>query len=401
MRAVRLVALGLLMLLAAMPALAQGVGTLSGRVTDGSADRAPVAGLTVTLLPVSNTGPGQRQQTTTGPDGSYHFSGLNTASGQFYVVWTEYEGARFQEGPLQFAPGSSTLTQDLTVYTPTENDPGLRVLRNAIVIVPAPAQRQLTVLQLVDLENPSSQAWVGRPVGQGRQTLRFGLPASARGLQVLAGLQVNAVVQTADGFADTLPVSPGGREVVFQYLVDYLDNGILFTLPVHYPTEQVRVLLADGDWRLTADGLRPAGMVEQGGQRFQQYQGERFAAGQEIRLVIQGAGLTGQVLDDRTLVTAGVGGAIALVTTLAVAVPLLRRRRRQVSPGKRRVASAPPGATRPPEPRADEREALIAAIADLDDRHEAGELNDEEWQRLRAAKKEALIALIREVRGIE
>ncbi|GIW06747.1 MAG: hypothetical protein KatS3mg060_1552 [Dehalococcoidia bacterium] len=106
------------------------------------------------------------------------------------------------------------------------------------------------------------------------------------------------------------------------------------------------------------------------------------------------------------------GGGILLVTVAAVAVPLLRRRGKPLAaavPDANRAVSPPPAArTGPiaagsadvPEPQADEREALVSAIADLDDRYEAGEIGEEEWRRLRQAKKAALVALIREIRGI-
>ncbi|GIW06746.1 MAG: hypothetical protein KatS3mg060_1551 [Dehalococcoidia bacterium] len=217
------------------PVGAQGGGVVTGRVVNGSADGAAVPGVAITLLPVTNAGPGQRLNATSASDGTFRFDGLPTGSGQFFVVWAEFEGARYQQGPLQFPAGGSELTVDLAVYSPIETDPGIRLTRQVVIIVPAPQQRQLTVLTLADVVNPSNQAYIGRPVGQQRQTLRFGLPAGSRSLQVLEGMQVNAVTQTMDGFADTLPIKPGQSTVVFQYLVDYLDNGLLFTLPTYYP----------------------------------------------------------------------------------------------------------------------------------------------------------------------
>lgn len=392
-------------------ATAQETGVLLGRVVNGSAGGVAVADVPVTLLPVTNTGPGQRQSTTTGSDGRFRFDGLSTGAGSYFVVWAEFEGARYQQGPFQFAPGATELPVELAVYLPTETDPGIRLTRQVVVIVPSPAQRQLNVVTLVDVDNPSPYAYIGPQVGQQRQTLRFGFPAGSRGLQVIEGIQVNAVARTADGFADTLPVRPGQTTIVFQYLVDYLDNGLLFRLPTYHPTQELSILLAEGDWTLTADRLRRGGMVEQGGQRFQSYTATSLEPGQEIRAVIQGQGLTSQALANQTLFTVAVGGAIAVVTVVAVATPLVRRRRSRADarPRPRTVLAsqsvqAPPRGEAPPsltiEPRAEERDALIAAIADLDDRHEAGELSDEEWARLRAAKKAALVVLLREVRGI-
>jgi hypothetical protein len=392
-------------------ARAQAPGVVSGRVVNGSVGGTVVEGVPVTLLPVTNAGPGQRLSTSTGPDGGFRFDGLPTGAGTYYVVWAEFQGARFQQGPLQFAPGAAELPVELTVYTPTETDPGIRLARQVVVIVPSPAQRQLNVVTLVEVENPSPYAYLGPQVGQQRQTLRFGLPAGSRSLQVVEGIQVNAVTRTNDGFADTLPIRPGLTTVVFQYLVDYVDNGLLFSLPTYYPTQELSILLAEGDWALTADRVRRAGTVEQDGRRFQSYTATNLEPGHEIRAVIQGQGLTSQALANQSLFTAAVGGAIVLVTVVAVATPLVRRRRsrstaRPASPaarGGQRAHSPPQVETRPApvsEPRADEREALIAAIADLDDRHEAGEISDEEWTRLRAAKKAALVALLREVRGI-
>ncbi|MFN8535328.1 MAG: carboxypeptidase-like regulatory domain-containing protein [Dehalococcoidia bacterium] len=410
LRRLALPLIGLAILLSAAPALlAQGTGVVSGRVTNGSLAGAPAAGLTVTLMPVTAAGPGQRQTATSGPDGSFRFEGLATDASQYFVVWAELEGARFQQGPLQFDPGQNTLEVNVAVFATTDRDPGIRMERNIVVVLPDPAKRQLTVLTLADVENPSNVAYIGREVGQQRQTLRFGLPAGSRSLQVIEGIQVNALVQTADGFADTLPVEPGQRSIVFQYLVDYESNGLLFTLPVSYPTNEFSILLAEGDWSLTADGLQPGGLVEQGGRRFQSYRASNLAPGQEIRAVIQGQGLTSQALSNQTAVSVAIGGGILVVTIAAIAIPLARRRRRPTpvrtpSPRASAVTSAVPTApavgVRPPEPRDEERDSLLAALADLDDRHDAGELSDEDWQRLRTAKKSALVELIRDVRGI-
>lgn len=405
-----LIALLLLLLWTTPSASAQAAtGTIRGTVTNGSLDNKPVPGQTVTLLPVSAAGPGERTTATSAEDGTFVFEGQSTANTQQYVAWVEYEGARYQVGPFQFDANSSEKTVDITIYEPTATDPGINIARNAIVLVPNPQQRQLGVIELFELVNPAKQAYIGKPAAANTANQRasaiFSLPDGAHDLQILSGIQVNALIQMPGGYADSLPVPPGTHQIVVQYFIDYEDNGLLFTKPFSYDTGEVDVLLVDGKWTLNADGFKPNGTVNEGGQTYQAYQGMNFKAGQPMRLVVTGAGLTTEQLGNRELIQWGIGGLIALVVVGGVGVPLLRRRRKPKIAGTLRPAPAVTAALAETAEhsigaREDERQDLLDMIADLDDRHDAGEIGDDEWERLRAAKKAALIELIREARGI-
>ncbi|MCS7001830.1 MAG: hypothetical protein NZ518_03175, partial [Dehalococcoidia bacterium] len=326
------------------PATPTGNGVIRGAVVNGAKDNAPVTDLTVTLMPVSAMGPGQRQTTQLSSDGAFQFTGLSTAPGQSYVLWTEYQGARYQLEPMRFDSTSAERVVTLTVFEATTTDPGIAITRNTIVILPQPSDKTLGVLEMIEANNPSKSTYVGKPqpgLPPDRPvSLMSSWPKGSGNLQILQGIHVNGLATTDRFYGSSLPMTPGTTNIMAQYTVDYTERTATFAKTILYPTSEFHVLVADGRWTMSGPAnLVYRGDIEESGRKFRVYTANNLTPDQPIQLAITGDGLAPTFWDELPVLPGLIGAIVLFGIVGGAAVPILRRRRHPVA--RKRRATTP------------------------------------------------------------
>lgn len=372
--------------LSALPARADGPNAIAGRVVNRTPGGGSVAGLEVALMAFGATGAPQEGRTArTDAQGAFRFEGLSDAAA--YAVAVRYGGAEYAQQDIRLGPGETTKEVDISVYEPTEDGQSLRAELAHTVIEIDPESRALLMLEYTVLANSGDKTYVGTALqekgtapapGEKRQTLRFSLPAGATQFRVNEGLPAEALVERAGGFADTRPFPPGKREVIYSYALSYQAASYAFSRLLDYPTDRLNFLVADFGGEVQSGQLTPPRAAEMAGRRYWQLTGQGLSAGTALEVAFAGLpqpqGGARSPAGNFQLVGLGL---LAAVLALALAYPWLRRR----------GALAPAAGPSAPE---GEKEALVGALAELDERHEAGEIAEEEYQKQRRALKERL-----------
>jgi hypothetical protein len=138
---------------------------------------------------------------------------------------------------------------------------------------------------------------------------------------------------------------------------------------------------------MSSSQMTSMGAMGTGEQAYVGYVGQNFAAGDTLAMEFKGKATGGSTTAPTTGGVSNTGyilifgGLALLLVALAVAYPALRRKQ----------AAAPEAA--PEVPCENECEQLLAAIADLDDLFEAGELDAETHQRRRQTLKARLLEI--------
>ncbi len=365
-------------------------GVLSGRVVNGTAGAALPPGLTVTLQGFKGTEFLPAQTTTADAEGRFQFSGLETGSDYSYIAYTEYLGIQYGTDALKFESGQTQLDATVFIYETTTSDEAISISRMHFIITVSGGA--LVVDEVQSFSNSGDRTYIGaEPVaGARRTTVRFAPPPQAQDVQVDEGADTGRIVQTADGFADTLPVIPGQStlQVILSYVIPYDPASTTLSTTFLYPTKAVNVFLSDSGVEMSSERMMRMGTMGTGAQAYIGYVGQDFAVGDTLTLEFKGAATTGGTLTSAPtggLSTTGyvliIGGLLLILVALALAYPALRRRQ-------------PSGAVEPtPAPCDDECEELLAAIADLDDLFEAGDLDEETYRRRRQALKARLLEI--------
>ncbi len=362
-------------------------GVLFGQVINGTAGAALPPGLTVTLQGFKGTEFLPPQTTTADAEGRFRFSGLETGEDYSYVVYTEYLGIQYGTDALKFGSGQNQMEATLFIYETTASDEAISISRIHYIITVSGGA--LIVDEVQSFSNSGDRTYIGAEPAAGgpRTTVRFVPPPQAQDVQVDEGANTGRFVQTADGFADTLPVIPGQStlQVILSYAIPYDPASTTLTTTFLYPTRAVNVFLSDSGVEMSSQQMMLMGRMGEGAQAYVGYVGQNFAKGDTLTLQFKGAAKTGAATTAPAggLSTTGyvliAGGLVLLLAALAVAYSSLRRRQ---------PAAA---ADEEPLPCDDECEELLAAIADLDDLFDAGELDEETYRRRRQALKARLL----------
>lgn len=374
---------------AAQTPLPQGV--ISGQVVNGTAGAALPPALTVTLQGFKGTDPLAPQATVADAEGRFRFTGLETGSDYTYVVYTEYLGIQYGTDALAFESGQTEMETTLFIYETTTADDAISISRIHFIITASAGA--LAVDEVQSFSNSGDRTYIGAEptAGAQRTTVRFAPPPQAQDVQVDEGATPGRFVQTADGFADTLPVVPGQStlQVILSYVIPYDPASTTLSTTFLYPTKAVNVFLSDSGVEMSSEQMMLMGRMGTGPQAYVGYVGQNFAKGDTLTLEFKGAvqaGAPSTTTPAGGLSTTGyaliIGGLLLILVALALAYPALRRGQPQAAPAGESAA-----------PCDDECEELLAAIADLDDLFEAGELDEETYRRRRQALKARLLEI--------
>lgn len=364
-------------------------GVISGQVINGTAGAPLPQGLTVTLQGLKGTEFLPAQTTTADTEGRFQFAGLETGGDYSYIVYTEYLGIQYGTDALKFASGQTQLDATVFIYETTTSDEAISISRIHFIITVTDGA--LAVDEVQSFSNSGDRTFIGaEPVaGARRTTVRFAPPPQAQNVQVDEGADTGRFVQTADGYADTLPVIPGQStlQVILSYVIPYDPASTRLTTTFLYPARAVNVFLSDSGVEMSSQQMVLMGTMGTGAQAYIGYVGQNFAKGDTLALEFKGAakarGTTttpagGMSTTGYVLIA---GGLVLLLVALAVAYSATRRRQPVVAAGAE------------PLPCDDECEEILAAIADLDDLFESGELDEDTYRRRRQALKARLLEI--------
>lgn len=377
-------------LLLVLPGTA-GPAELEGRLTNKTPGGRGVGNVEVTLT-FSKTGQEEKQRTRTDGRGTFRFADL--APGTRYELSLTFQGAEYTLA-VGFKPGEEKQSIEVPVYDATDDPSALRVKEHHLML--EGGEGSLLVKEFLLVENVGNKAFVGaRPVDGGRRaTLQFTLQRGAAELQYLSGLMECCVVPTASGFVDTMDVKPGVREIGFTYTLKPDSDRYAYARLLDYPSQGVNAFVSGAE-SATSSSLETREAVQLEGRRYLHLSGKDLPRGALVKLEL--GGLPNQSASLRYLIL----GATVLLVGAALAYPVVRRSGpRPAERATRREATealSDEGVTSR-ETMGARYDELVEAIARLDDAFEAGRINREEYDRLRAERKQALLQTAEKLRG--
>jgi mono/diheme cytochrome c family protein len=363
------------------------LGTVSGRVTNGTAASAVPPDLQVSLG-VSNQGTlVKRDQQTIAADGSYTFTDVPMITGADYVVVTVYRERVFSS---DFVTGDSTKTAmdlPLTIYELTE-DPAV-ISMAAMVSQVSAVGDTLEVRQVMRFTNNSDRVFTsGNDLGNNHfASLIVALPPGA---QIVSFDQDGrySVSEKDFSFVDTAPVYPKEDHlVIVVYILPYDGGASLIEQPLNYPLDgQMRLLMYPQELNVSSEQLPRIGPQPVGDKTYEGYGATlQLKTGDVIRYEVSGTAAPGAQITGTTSTVATtnllpillliIGGAVALIGLIL----FFRARGAPAPVNKQRLI-----------------DALVQQIAELDSAHSSGQLNHDLWHRQRAQLKARLAELLGE-----
>lgn len=373
---------------AATPA-APGLGTVVGRIRNGSGENLP-AGLTVTLYgfdhnaePEAGAGAGEAVTRTTraGADGAFRFEAVELPTERIFYAEVEYQGVPFRSELALADPGGAELTlPELTVYESTTESNAL-VTEELFVFTEFNADGSVRIFEQFYISNRSDRVVLVETDGTAIPILP--MPDGITGLAFQPTQDSAPLLPTENGFA--LPPSGDPYGIIAFYTLPY-EKKLELALPLALPVASVSVVVPEGV-KVASEQLVDGGVREmQPGVRFQVYSGEVPDPSSALEMTISGAvraaSGSGSPQENQPLLI-GIG-AFGIALIAAGAWLYLRDRGAGVEEyGAGEEADGFESA-----------EEIMDAIIALDDLHRAGKIPEEAYQARRAELKAGLKDLV-------
>lgn len=370
-----LLLVSILILVLASPAYADEAdqGTIDGQLVNGTAGgTSSLAGLDVSLSVYLDEVEMDGLNTVTDADGKFVFSGLSTEPGYRYQAVADFQGVEYTSLPIVFLEGEASAAADIIVYETTTSDEAVMVMMSHMII--ASREDSLLVKEYYLFVNDSDRTYLGPGGDPAGGTLRFSLPPGAAGLQPTMGLMDCCILVEEDGFKDTMPMLPGSYELAFAYVVEADSDKYAINQAINYPTNRFDVLIQGEDIQVTSPQLVDDEPLEIGGITYGHLSGQGLAAGNTIAINISGLS-GGNVVPTYLLVI------IIIIVVAAIFIPLYLARKKRPQPV-------------PISDTTDRQQQLIQEMAELDDSFEAGSITEDNYRKLRDAKKAELLELM-------
>ena len=363
------------------PAAAAPFGVIEGTVLNETTGR-PQPRVPVTLTRGRRDAEGSSRTTrVTDARGRYRFR-VRTGEELFYVVDARYRSGLFAGRPISIPSDTAeppVVRTKLRVWDTTRDPAAIFITRDALFVVPG--EGDVAVIESVRVVNQTQLAYIGRATRRGRvgtkPTLGFALPsgASRGGVEILdSTIDIPTLARTSFGFAATVAIPPGETRMTFTYRVPGDAGSFDLSRTALYGIAEATVHATE-PLDVESNRLVDQEPVTVGGKRYARWSTtEPLDPGDPLQVVaIARAGPSPALL-----------GGIAAAAALAVVAAVLTIGRAR-SHGK---ATTPPAGDAAEEG----RDELATAIAELDLRYEAGELEEAAWQRERAELKSRLAA---------
>jgi hypothetical protein len=314
--------------------------------------------------------------------GTFRFEAVPFVLGWQYVVMLNYQNVTYFSEPAPLADGQTELSIPLTVYEATTATDAVRVTQQH-VFFDAAAADQVLVGEIYILSN-SSDRTVALPAGAAPESapLAFALPDGAQEINV-ENNRDGRFKPTEAGFVDTAPLRPGAAtsQVVVRYTLPY-DGARTYTLSTPWPVDALNFLVPAGSGlTIGGEGLPPSETIQMGNStEVVVFNAGPLATGDSVSLKLEGelaappaaqpaAQAAGPAQTERAVSPLAPVAIVLGVLLLALALWLHRRPPFVEAPGSLETASF---------------DALVTEIALLDEAHEAGQINENDYHRRRS-----------------
>lgn len=369
-----LLILGLVM---PVPVLADesNAGTIDGYIVNGTAGGDSVSGLNITLKTYLNDSEIASETAITDGNGYFLFDNLNTGPDYNYISTVVFQDAQYDTAPLSFNNDETTKSTEITVYNSTTGDDTISVMMSHTVVYAE--QKSFLVKEYFLFVNDSDLTYIGTE----ERTLRFSLPEGATEVKPTIGLMDCCIVTDKNGFADSMPVLPGAKEIAFSYRLPYRSAEYTLSHKINYPTFNFDLLAQAGGPEVSSKQLNKVEPLTIGGNLF-----DRYSASQGL---VPGEEIVAQLSSGSASKKQGfVIWIVPVLAVLGVAFGLIYVKRRRIQPASREGDLA------------GVKQKLLIELAKLDDDFDSGKIDESDYRKLRE-KKKALLAEIMKGEGSE
>lgn len=375
-----------------LSASAQETGRISGVVTNGTTGQL-VPDIEVTLTAFRTEGIVGETTATTGADGVYTFSEVDTADGIVYAASVSYLNVLYSTGMIRFLE-TTEQTSAIDVFETTADSDVLRVPSRGIVLSEiSPETGEAILLDIYSIDVGDELTFVA---GDDGRSMEFPVPRNAGLVTPLPGFDFGTpTIENAVVFA-TSALRPEGGSATLTYPIPYTGTAFSIDTRNAYPTDVVRILIPTDltanldSVRASAAGFEDEGVAQIGERRYHVWTASAMEPNSNVRVAFSSLPQSAFEPNQLHVLEPALLAGLALVVATALTAWFIRRRQ----------LTEPQPAFAGPMPQAivESREELVIQLQELQDEHENGQIDDELYLSERRGLLERLRVVSRQLR---
>jgi len=347
--------------------------TIYGVIYNGTQGGQVPNGQLVTLYVYTDGSVSGQYSANADSSGVFVFENIELINGDEVVVISDYAGAVYSAESFVYDSESEVPDLSIEIFEATEDSSNVTVAQLTFML--NASDGQLRVGEYYLISNVGDKTWIGtldENLGF-NTTVKFSLPTEAESLWFSGyGLDMR-FFSVADGFVDTIPVSPGdpSMEVFFSYAIPFTGKYEM-SKTLNVPVDSVEFLVAsESGIVVQGEGLEYSETIQTDTDAALSYHSDAFDAGENFSfsVVEQSAGFFKTSLG----LELAIGLAVVVLAGLGIYL-VMKGSRKDTLP--------------------DCADPLIIEIAHLDDAYAAGELKRDQYQK----KRQALIAQVKHMK---
>lgn len=356
--------------------------TFTGTVTNGTANGTVPADLTIALRYGNLNDPANFQMVTTplNADNTFTFADLPTGDNFVYFAFTEYQERNFTSAPITSENLQAQMQLPLTIYELTE-DPAVVIVRQIDAEIQPHSVPDvgsgIVFFERITYENTSDRMFtLPQQIGSAYASVVLQLPPGA--IILSTDNAERYIISEEQGFiADTLPVLPGEHAISVIFFLPYTNGAVIDQALFNAIQGKMQIALTPKtlvipDERFVLQPNDPAAAPETADMNIYSAQLD-VPFGESFTYEIRGLAIPQRTSENPQLVTADtlipllLVGGLVVIALFGVVLMVSRGRNKET-----------------------DIQALIRQIAELDARHNAGQLNHDVYQRQRQELKARL-----------
>jgi 5-hydroxyisourate hydrolase-like protein (transthyretin family) len=348
-------------------------GVTHGEVINGTTGEPAPGGLEVKLVGVDEQILTFSETSYTDEKGEFNFKDLEIIPGRVFIILVNYQGVDYFSETTPLTGDETILEMPVVIFEKTKEVSHVRVGQLHIMF-------EFSTEGIVDV----TEVWLMKNVGdrtivssEDQEVIWIELPEDFSDLRFYDMFAEDRYRVSDHGFVIRGALRPtDSTEWVFSFILPYggeRDYNQVLT----YPVDAVVILITEGGPKVVGDNLEDRGVRNFDGVNWHTYSLGPLAAGETLALKFSDSLLPGGNESTSSNIMIG---AIALVCAIVVVGTWLLRSRSRL---EKSLGTSPSA-----------REALLQAIALLDDEYEAGEIREDEYRQQREALKREVLALM-------
>jgi hypothetical protein len=222
-------------------------GLLTVEVVNGTANGAAVTNDEVIVQIFQHNQLFSSLEVKVSADGRALFENIPTGEHVMAIARAEHQDMMFSGPVVSLNPAEDKFTTNVKVFDVTVDQSKLSVKNHHFIIKTHPEFLEIT--EFMQLSNSTDMAIssdkkdsLGRPI-----VIEIMLPKDFKNLKSSSYFEDHALVQTEDGFYDTMAVPPGEYQVAFSYTLDITSSAMDIIKKITLPTSHFMAFIDSGE----------------------------------------------------------------------------------------------------------------------------------------------------------